>query len=56
MIKKLLKKILCGNKGIYPVDTYDAGIRSKLFNELVEEYNQFGEYYIDLMFDILIMN
>ena len=40
-------------KVFYPVDTYDAGIRSKLFNRLVEEDDQFGEYYINLMFDIL---
>jgi len=29
-------------KVFYPVDTYDAGIRSKLFNRLVEEDDQFG--------------
>lgn len=40
-------------KVFYPVDTYSAGIRSKLFNRLVKEDNEYGEYFINLMFNVL---
>ena len=51
--KVALKDFMWKQKVFYPVDTYSAGIRSKLFNRLVKEDKEYGEYFINLMFNVL---